>query len=279
MLLIMTDRLPAALQDPDVGTPGAAREERFSRRSAVTEALRDQAAILATVRVLVVEDDARLRDLLSRALTRQGYTVEVATTGGQALGLAEVNPYDAILLDVMIPPPDGFAVLTALREADHPTPVIMLTALDAIEDRVAGLDWGADDYLTKPFELAELFARLRAVIRRGAAPRRPRLRCGGLELDPARRTVARGTLPILLSATEFSLLHEFMRHPGEVLSRTHLLEHVWDPAVERNSNIVDVYVSYLRDKIDRPWNTHSIETVRGSGYRLRDDAETAPPSG
>jgi len=219
----------------------------------------------------------RLGDLLRRALTRQGYAVEVATSGREALDLADVNPYDAIVLDVMIPPPDGFAVLTALRAAESPTPVIMLTALDAVEDRIAGLDWGADDYVTKPFELAELFARLRAVIRRGGSPRHPVLTYAGLVLDPARRTVTRGGTPILLSTREFSLLHEFMRHPGEVLSRAYLLDHVWDPAAERSSNVVDVYVSYLRDKIDRPWNTHSIETVRGAGYRLRDGAEPPRP--
>src|SRR5512140_1907440 len=153
-----------------------------------------------------------MADLLRRALGSQGYGVDLADTGARALELVELNDYDAIVLDVMIPPPDGFGVLMRIRDDRRAAPVLMLTALDSVEDRVAGLDWGADDYLTKPFELSELFARLRALTRRGPSLRRPVLRCAGLSLDPALHAVHRGDVPIALSATEFSLLHEFMRH-------------------------------------------------------------------
>ena len=221
------------------------------------------------MRLLVVEDEVKMAGLLKRAFEEEGYAVDVTGKGRDALWLGTENPYDAIVLDLMLPDVDGFAVCRGLREAGRWTPVLMLTARDAVKDRVAGLDAGADDFLTKPFSLAELLARLRALIRRGATERPPVLRVGDLSLDPAARSVARDGRAIELTAKEYSLLEFFMRHPGEVLTRTRLIEHVWDFAYEGDSNVVDVYVRYLRNKLDRPFGRDSIETVRGSGYRLR----------
>jgi len=174
----------------------------------------------------------------------------------------------------VLPDVDGFEVLETIRGAGRWAPVLLLTALDAVEDRVRGLDLGADDYLTKPFAFVELLARLRALMRRGAPERPTIIDVGGLTMDPARRLVQRGETTIDLTAKEFSLLEYFMRHPGEVLSRTDLIAHVWDFAFDSDSNVVDVYVGYLRQKIDRPFGVHTIETVRGAGYRLRE-----PPGG
>jgi two-component system, OmpR family, response regulator len=173
---------------------------------------------------------------------------------------------------VMLPGRDGFEVCRALRERGVWAPVLMLTARTAVEDRISGLDAGADDYLPKPFAFAELLARLRALVRRGAPERPPVLEAGGLRLDPSTRQVWRGESEIELSAKEFALLETFMRRPGQVLSRYQLLEHAWDIAYESKSNVVDVYVRYLREKIDRPFGVQSLETVRGAGYRLRADA-------
>ena len=184
--------------------------------------------------------------------------------------MAASTTYDAIVLDVMLPGIDGFETCRRLREQGIWAPVLMLTARDAVEDRVAGLDGGADDYLTKPFSFAELLARLRALARRGPVERPAVLEVGDLRLDPAARRVWRGDSEVSLSAKEFQLLETFMRHPGEVLSRYQLLEHAWDYDYENRSNIVDVYVRYLRDKIDRPFGRSSLETVRGAGYRLDD---------
>jgi two-component system OmpR family response regulator len=227
------------------------------------------------VRVLVVEDEVKMAALLQRGLREEGYAVDVASDGTEALWLATENGYDAIVLDVMLPDVDGFEVCRKLREAGRWSPVLMLTARDGVPDRVAGLDAGADDYLTKPFSFAELLARLRALVRRGAPERPAVLRVGDLVLDPATRRVARDGAPVELTAREFALLEFFMRHPGEVLSRTRLIEHVWDFAFEGDSNVVDVYVRYLREKIDRPFARDSIETVRGAGYRLREEPEDA----
>jgi two-component system OmpR family response regulator len=223
------------------------------------------------MRLLVVEDEVKMAGLLKRALEEEGYAVDVAGSGEEALWLGTENPYDAIVLDLMLPDVDGFAVCRGLRERGRWTPVLMLTARDAVQDRVAGLDAGADDYLTKPFSLAELLARLRALIRRGATERPSVLRVGDLSLDPAARSVARDGHAIELTSKEYALLEFFMRHPGEVLTRTRLIEHVWDFAYEGDSNVVDVYVRYLRNKVDRPFGRDSIETVRGSGYRLRSE--------
>ena len=194
----------------------------------------------------------------------------MAIKGEDALWMAGSTGYDAIVLDVMLPGIDGFETCRRLREQGIWAPVLMLTARDAVDDRVAGLDGGADDYLTKPFSFAELLARLRALARRGPVERPAVLEVGDLRLDPAARRVWRGDTEVSLSAKEFQLLETFMRHPGEVLSRYQLLEHAWDYDYENRSNIVDVYVRYLRDKIDRPFGLSTLETVRGAGYRLDD---------
>jgi two-component system OmpR family response regulator len=196
---------------------------------------------------------------------------DVAIKGEDALWMAGATSYDAIVLDVMLPGINGFDVCRRLREEGVWAPVLMLTARDGVEDRVAGLDGGADDYLTKPFSFAELLARLRALVRRGSVERPTVVTVGDLHLDPAARTVRRGDTDISLSAKEFALLETFMRRPGAVLDRLQLLEHAWDYEYENRSNVVDVYVRYLRQKIDRPFGVESIETVRGAGYRLRAD--------
>jgi two-component system, OmpR family, response regulator len=228
------------------------------------------------MRLLVVEDEVKLAGLLRRGLEEEGYAVDTAAAGREALWLAEENPYDAVVLDVMLPDLDGFEICRRLRDSGRWAPVLMLTARDSVPDRVAGLDAGADDYLTKPFSFAELLARLRALVRRGAPERPATLRVGDLTVDPAARRVARGDVPIELTPKEFSLLEYFVRHPGEVLSRSRLIEHVWDFAYDGDSNVVDVYVRYLREKVDRPFGMDSIETVRGAGYRLRED--DGPPN-
>ena len=223
------------------------------------------------MRALVVEDELKMAALLRRGLVEEGYAADVANTGEDALRMARSTAYDAIVLDVMLPGLDGFDVCRELRSSGVWTPILMLTARDDVLDRVAGLDVGADDYLTKPFSFVELLARLRALVRRGRSERPTVLQVGTLRLDPATRQVRRGEVPIELSAKEFALLETFMRRPGEVLSRLELLEHAWDDAHENRSNLVDVYVGYLRAKLDRPFGRHSIETVRGVGYRLRVD--------
>jgi two-component system OmpR family response regulator len=223
------------------------------------------------MRVLVVEDEPKMAGLLQRGLVEEGYAVDLAGTGADAIWAASVNPYDAIVLDVMLPDLDGFQVCRRLRAEDHWAPVLMLTARDGVPDRISGLDAGADDYLTKPFSFSELFARLRALLRRGAVERPSVLRADDLELDPATRRVRRGETPVELTAKEFALLEYLMRRAGEVLTRSQLIEHVWDFGYDGDSNVVDVYVRYLRQKIDRPFGRDTIETVRGSGYRLREE--------
>ena len=223
------------------------------------------------MRVLVVEDEVKMAGLLKRGLEEEGYAVDMSGTGHDALWLASENPYDAVVLDIMLPDIDGFEVCRRLRAAGRWSPVLMLTARDAVPDRVSGLDAGADDYLTKPFSFAELLARLRALLRRGATERPPFLAVGDLTLDPATRRVSRAGAPVELTAKEFALLEYFMRHPGEVLSRSRLIEHVWDFAYEGDSNVVDVYVRYVREKVDRPFGSDSLETVRGAGYRLKEE--------
>ncbi|MEA2386774.1 MAG: two-component system, OmpR family, response regulator [Thermoleophilaceae bacterium] len=217
----------------------------------------------------MVEDDVKLAAVLRRGLLGEAIAADVASKGEDALWMAGSVEYDAIVLDVMLPGIDGFETCRRLRDDGVWAPVLMLTARDAVEDRIAGLDGGADDYLTKPFSFAELLARLRALARRGPVERPAVLQVGDLRLDPAKRQVWRGDLEIQLSAREFAVLETFMRRPGEVLSRYQLLEHAWDYEYENRSNVVDSTVRYLRGKVDRPFGTHSIETVRGAGYRLR----------
>jgi two-component system, OmpR family, response regulator len=223
------------------------------------------------VRILIVEDHEKLAKLIRRGLHKEGMAADVEASGEAGLYRAQATEYDAIILDVMLPGLDGFEVCRRLRGAEVWAPILMLTARDSVRDRVAGLDGGADDYLTKPFSYAELLARLRALVRRGPVERPTELRAGDLRLDPATRRVWRGDAEIELSAKEFAILETFMRRPGEVLSRFALLEHAWDYEYENRSNVVDSYVRYLRQKIDRPYDVHSIETVRGAGYRLRED--------
>jgi two-component system, OmpR family, response regulator len=218
------------------------------------------------VRVLVVEDEERMASVIRRSLAKVGLAADVAGRGEDALWMAGAVDYDAIVLDLMLPGMSGFETCRRLREAGVWAPVLILTARDAVADRVEGLDSGADDYLVKPFALAELHARLRALTRRGRPERPVLLAVGDLTLDPARQTVRRGDAEVDLSAKEFAVLETMMRRPGEVLSRLDLLEHAWDIAYESRSNVVDVYVRRLREKVGR----ERIETVRGSGYRLRD---------
>ena len=221
------------------------------------------------MRILVVEDEPKLARLLERGLVEEGHAADVARTGEDALWMARSVEYDAIVLDLMLPGLNGIEVCRTLRESEVWSPVLMLTARDAVADRVAGLDAGADDYLPKPFAFDELLARLRSLARRGKPERPAVLEAGGLRLDPSTRQVWRGETEIELSAKEFALLETFMRRPGQVLSRYQLLEHAWDIAYENKSNVVDVYVRYLREKVDRPFGVESLETVRGAGYRLR----------
>ena len=221
------------------------------------------------MRVLIVEDDVKLAAAIRRGLQAEGVVADVAGRGEDALWMAEATEFDAVLLDVMLPGIDGFDTCRRLRADGIWTPIIMVTARDAVEDRVQGLDQGADDYLVKPFSLAELLARLRAVARRGPVERPVVFEVGDLRLDPTTRQVWRGSTEVELSPKEFALLETFMRHPGEVLSQFQLLEHAWGYDYENRSNVVEVYVRYLREKIDRPFGVRSLETVRGAGYRLR----------
>jgi two-component system OmpR family response regulator len=221
------------------------------------------------MRVLVVEDEERMASLLRRALEEEGHAVDVARDGPEGVWLATENPYGAVVLDLMLPGFDGFEVCRRLRAAGVWAPVLMLTARDEIGDRVRGLDAGADDYLVKPFSLLELAARLRALARRDDRVRPVLLTAGDLKLDPAGKRAWRGELELDLSPKEFSILELFLRNPGVVLSRSQIIDAVWDFAYDGTSNIVDQYVTYLRRKIDRPFGRDDIETVRGMGYRLR----------
>ena len=222
------------------------------------------------VRVLVVEDEKKLGELLGRGLREEGYAADLAARGEEALWMVRAVAYDAIVLDVMLPGVDGFEVCRRLRKDGVWTPVLMLTARDDVADRVNGLDTGADDYLTKPFSFEELLARLRALTRRAPAERPVVLEVGELRLDPGAHRAWRGEHELALSAKEFALLELFMRRAGVTLTRTQLLDGAWDLAFESRSNVIDVYVRYLREKIDRPFGRDSIETVRGVGYRLRE---------
>ena len=223
------------------------------------------------MRVLVVEDEPKMAGLLRRGLTEEGYTVEVAREGASALEWAQRTAFDVLVLDVMLPGLSGWEVCHRLRQHQVWIPILMLTARDGITDRVRGLDGGADDYLTKPFHLDELLARLRALARRGPVPRPSVLTAGELLLDPASRRCWRGPVEIELTSKEYLLLETFLRRAGTVLTRELLLEQCWDFAYESRSNVVDVHVRALREKIDRRFGVAALETVRGGGYRLRPD--------
>ena len=221
------------------------------------------------MRILVVEDEPKMASLHKRGLQEENYAVDVAATAEDALWMGTEYVYDAVILDVMLPDGNGFDILRRLREEKRWAPVIMLTAKDAVTDRVAGLDGGADDYLTKPFSFEELLARIRSLLRRGTRERPAILSAGQLELDPAARKVSVRGVSVELTSREFTLLEYFMRHPDEVLNRTRIREHVWDDSFDGDSNVVDVYVRYLREKIDRTFKLDMIETVRGAGYRIK----------
>jgi two-component system OmpR family response regulator len=223
----------------------------------------------SAMRVLVAEDQAKMASLLKRGLEADGYAVDVAADGEDALWYGTEWEYDAIILDIGLPYRDGIEVCRVLRDRGRWAPVLMLTVRDTVEDRVAGLDCGADDYLTKPFDFEELLARLRALTRRTPTPRPAVLEWGDLRLDPATKTLTRDGTPIDLSPKEFALLHLLMTRGEMVTSRTEILDHVWDFAYDGTSNVVDVYIRYLRNKIDRPFSCDTIETIRGEGYRLR----------
>jgi two-component system, OmpR family, response regulator len=223
----------------------------------------------SAMRVLVVEDDVKLASLIRKGLRAEGLLADVAINGEDALWMAASTPYDALTLDLSLSGIDGLEVCRRLRADRVRTPILMLTASDAVEYRVAGLDAGADDYLIKPFDFGELLARLRALARRGPVERATVLRVADLTLDPASRRVRRGEREVELSIKEFQLLEVFMRHPDQVLTRYQLLEAAWDSGYEHRSNVIDVYVRYLREKLDRPFGLQSIETVWGAGYRLR----------
>jgi len=223
------------------------------------------------MRILVVEDESKMAGLLERGLSRRGHAVDVVANGEDALWKATAVEYEAVVLDVMLPGLDGFATCAELRRRRVWAPVLMLTARDAVADRVSGLDAGADDYLLKPFSFAELEARLRALVRRGARERPAVLEAGHLRLDPAARSAWRGTVELELSPKEFAILELLLQRAGEAVSRYELLEHAWDFAYDNRSNVVDVHVRRLREKIDRPFRRSSLETVRGVGYRMRED--------
>ena len=221
--------------------------------------------------MLVVEDEQRLARALQRGLVAEGYSVDLAHNGEDGLHLAREGAYDALVLDVMLPRLSGYRVCQALRAEDNWVPVLMLSAKDGEYDQADGLDLGADDYLTKPFSYVVLLARLRALVRRGAPQRPAVLEAGDLTLDPAERRVRRGATEVALTPREFAVLEHLLRHRGEVVSKTDLLSHVWDAYYEGDPNVVEVYVGYLRRKVDLPFARHAIETVRGAGYRLAAD--------
>ncbi|GIX49403.1 MAG: DNA-binding response regulator [Candidatus Tectimicrobiota bacterium] len=224
------------------------------------------------MRLLVVEDDKKLASFLKRGLEEEHYAVDVAHDGEEGWYLSQVNDYDLLVLDIMLPKLDGLALCRKLRQQRQDTPILLLTARDAVADRVTGLDLGADDYLVKPFAFAELLARIRALLRRRRGPLAMPLQVADLVLDPVAHRVTRGGQPIELTAKEYALLEFLMRHAGEVVTRTQIAEHVWDQHFDSDSNVIDVYISYLRQKIDRPFATRLLHTVRGVGYVLREEA-------
>ena len=223
------------------------------------------------MRVLVVEDEIKMASLIRRGLRSEGLAADVAIKGEYALWMAGSTGYDAIVLDVMLPGIDGFVTCERLRELGVSVPVLMLTARDSVEDRISGLDNGADDYLTKPFSFAELLARLRALVRRGQSENPDALSVGDLRFELGSQRVWRGATELALSQRELALLEAFMRAPGHLLTRVELLQQAWHYDFAHRSNVIEVYIRYLRQKIDRPFGVRSLETVRGAGYRLRKD--------
>jgi len=227
------------------------------------------------MRVLVVEDEKKVASFIRRGLKENGFAVDVAHDGAEGGFLAEVNPYDLIVLDIMLPGRDGIAVCRQLRAAGVAAPVLMLTARDDVRDKVSGLDAGADDYLTKPFAFAEFLARVRALVRRAATDKTPRLQIGDLEMDPVTRRVTRAGRPIELTATEYALLEYLMRHANTVVTRTMISEHVWNNDFDSFSNVINVYINYLRKKIDQGQDQPLIHSIRGVGYMLKGPADAA----
>ncbi len=227
------------------------------------------------MKILVVEDEQRVAQFIQKGLKEEGHAVDVAHDGEEGEYLGEINEYDLIILDVMLPKKNGFEVCRELRERGVGSPVLMLTARDAVEDKVRGLDAGADDYLTKPFAFEELLARVRALLRRASESKSPILKIADLELDPMSRRVTRAGQPIRLTTKEYALLEYMMRNPGQVLSRTRIGEHVWDMNFDPESNVIDVYVSHLRNKVDKGFEPPLIHTLRGQGYMLTDEAPPA----
>ncbi len=221
------------------------------------------------MRILLVEDDKKVASFIRKGLEEEGYAVDVAADGEAGLFMGLDRVHDLIILDVMLPKKPGFQVLRELRQGSVATPVLLLTARDTVEDKVQGLDAGADDYLTKPFAFAELLARVRALLRRRAEARAPTLQIGDLVLDPATRSVARGGEPITLTNREFALLEYFLRNPGRVLTRAMIADHVWDYNFDTGTNVIDVYVNYLRKKVDAGREPKLLHTVRGAGYVLK----------
>lgn len=227
------------------------------------------------MKILVVEDEQRVAQFIQKGLKEEGHAVDCAYDGEEGGFLAEVNEYDLIILDLMLPKKNGLTVCSEIRERGVSTPVLMLTARDAVQDKVRGLDAGADDYLTKPFVFDELLARVRALLRRGSESKAPVLKIVDLELDPMSRRVTRGGKPIRLTTKEYALLEYMLRNPDRVLSRTRIGEHVWDMNFDPESNVIDVYVSHLRNKVDKGFKVALIHTLRGQGYML---TENAPPA-
>jgi len=221
------------------------------------------------MRVLIIEDEKKVADFISNGLAEEGYAVDVAHDGDQGYFLATTNEYDAILLDIMLPKMEGFTLCTKLRAEENHTPILMLTAKDAIKDKVRGLDAGADDYLTKPFAFEELLARIRSLLRKKSLQQKTRFQVDNLVLDTITHIVSRGEREIQLSVKEYALLEYLMRNIGSVVTRTMIAEHVWDINFDTFTNVIDVYISYLRNKIDRGHETKLIHTVRGRGYVLK----------
>jgi len=228
------------------------------------------------MRILVIEDERKVASFIKRGLEEERYIVETAADGEQGLALAMDNPFDAIVLDVMLPKMDGYEVLKALRDEGNATPVLMLTARGSTEDRVQGLDLGADDYLTKPFHFEELAARLRSILRRSTTEKTTRLQCGDLTLDLVTHFAYRDEKEIELTTKEYALLEYLMRNKERILSRSMIMQHVWKHNFDPESNIIDVYIKRLRQKIEKPDQPQMVQSVRGVGYRMREVADSTP---